>query len=793
MNTPSMTGSILRTLRDTNQLEIWIPGAGQAAYRFSLAIMPASLDDFSEDWLEDAGFWDKAAALNPQHAHAWRSLQARVTALCDVVDPDWRRESADANAANDASREPNNAVYGIFDLLYLAHRELFDAFLDEWLAVATLPWRDNSLASKPGEWYEAVEGLLRLGASRRVNGKRIVFPFYPLRLAWYRKVFRQIEEWLVMAAYSDQPLVFDPAVLADQFWPMDRPRVLFDGARRFVEAGSIGFFVTQFVSDDQHQRTHPPLYRARQKLDQFGRMWQFSLDRLHLAFQPGDAGEDLYHLLQSESEDKPHAAYRVEALVESTGTQTIFDRQLLGYGDETGDLLTQEYHESIMPRVDYTKLPAGTTISDGARVGAHIALLVDAFSEEAFDFRKGAGRLSPSPEWRRLTELAEAGTTEARAVLANVDICAPPYHTGPVHHNSRDLVYVPLSGDQPEYLRMLYDSLMAWQYRQTFGEGAYVERVRWDTQRLERLHDDADWVILFDRTLDKAMFASLTSSDVRLIDYYANLPGGYQMSVSSRRTDAVKWQLAQVLQQFFPGSELKASDVAEQMLDCLSSFASGLLLKTLGGGSLAQELLGLYATYRALIAEGEYVLGQDQLIPLDDYQGWFGRRTQRGRRADLLVLRNPAPDTLSLVAVESKWYKSDVGKGFVRDEFADGGQMRTTVTNLRSLFDPAQERLDKDYWQKTLAALLDVAPSSWSSFRQALGKQAWRLEVDGIVYVHQYQNRDTAALRVYNDTLDDQVRQCITYPADSAFFALDANARRLRLRSREEIVGLFSA
>ena len=87
-------------------------------------------------------------------------------------------------------------------------------------------------------------------------------------------------------------------------------------------------------------------------------MWPFSLDRLHLAFQPADAGEDLYHLLLQESKDKPDAAYRVEALVESTGTLTVFDRQLLGYGEETVDLLTEEHHESILPRVDYAKAPS---------------------------------------------------------------------------------------------------------------------------------------------------------------------------------------------------------------------------------------------------------------------------------------------------------------------------------------------------------------------------------------------------------------------------------------------------
>jgi hypothetical protein len=475
---------------------------------------------------------------------------------------------------------------------------------------------------------------------------------------------------------------------------------------------------------------------------------------------------------------------------------TVFDRQLLGYGEETVDLLTEEHHESILPRVDYTKAlttPADDESEDGDTAGAHIALLVDAFSEEAFDFRQGAGKLSPFPEWQKLTELAQAGKSDALRMLADVDICAPSSHTGPVHQNSRDLVYVPLSGDRPEYLRMLHDSLMAWQCKRSFGASAYVERVHWDADRLQQLHDEADWVVLFDRTLDKAIFTSLAATEVRLIDYYANLPGGYQMSVSSRRTDAVKWQLGQVLQQFFPGSELKVREVAERMLECLSRFASGLLLKTLGGGSLAQELLGLYATYLSLIAEGEFVPNQDQLIPLDDYQSWFGRRTQRGRRADLLVLKNPTPDTVHLLAVESKWYKSDIGKGFVQDEFGPEGQMRTTVRTLRSLFDPVQERLDKDYWRKMLASLVDSAPPSWAAFREAFGKQTWRLEVDGIVYVHQYQSRDTAALRAYNDTLNDHVGQYIACPADNPYFALGANARRLRLKSRDDIVGLFSA
>jgi hypothetical protein len=320
----------------------------------------------------------------------------------------------------------------------------------------------------------------------------------------------------------------------------------------------------------------------------------------------------------------------------------------------------------------------------------------------------------------------------------------------------------------------------------------YFERVHWDDEHLKRLHDHADWVLLFDRTLDKSLFETLTPTGVKLIDYYPNLPGGYKMSVSSRRTGAVEWQLAQVLHQFFSTDELDVRRVAQEMLDKLSEFASSLLLKTLGGGSLAQELLGLYATYLSLIADEELVEDQDWLIPLDDYQGWFGRRTQKGRRADLMVFRNPSPDVLRLIAVESKWYKRDISRGFVKDEFGQDGQMRTTVASLRSLFDPTQARLDTHYWQKTLTSLLDTGPAYWDSFRERLGGGEWSLEVDGIVYVHQYEEKDSGRLSARNEELLAETAKYLNFPADEPVFCLGPNARRLRLRARDGLVRLFT-
>ena len=52
--------------------------------------------------------------------------------LNKLLDPDWHSEQEASDALPE--REPNNPIYMIFDLLYLAHRDLLEAFLDAWLA-----------------------------------------------------------------------------------------------------------------------------------------------------------------------------------------------------------------------------------------------------------------------------------------------------------------------------------------------------------------------------------------------------------------------------------------------------------------------------------------------------------------------------------------------------------------------------------------------------------------------------------------------------------------------------------
>ncbi len=280
--------------------------------RFSLENLAGRLEPFREIWPETA-FWDRAAALDVKHAPLWRRLQAVVDRMRDLIDPDWRHEQEEDTEAPD--REPNNAVYLIFDLLYLAHREVFEEFLDAWIAVATLPWR-ATVAVAPDEWRTCIATVLNLGlaAQPHVGRSVAVLPFHPVRLAWHRAVFQQIERWLTEATRSDSPLVIEPAVLSEQLQAEDRPPVLFYEGERLVEASTAPFFNT-FVSRDRQRRARAPLYRAQQKLEQFGRMWPFSLARMHLAFQPDDAGYHVYRLLSQYANTEEGAAFRVRAIV----------------------------------------------------------------------------------------------------------------------------------------------------------------------------------------------------------------------------------------------------------------------------------------------------------------------------------------------------------------------------------------------------------------------------------------------------------------------------------------------
>ena len=90
---------------------------------FSLPIRTRWLDGFTECWPTDK-YWETSAALDPAFREEWEGLRQCVGDLRATIDPEWRNR----DVADDAG-EDNNALYGIFDLIYLAQRERFEVFL----------------------------------------------------------------------------------------------------------------------------------------------------------------------------------------------------------------------------------------------------------------------------------------------------------------------------------------------------------------------------------------------------------------------------------------------------------------------------------------------------------------------------------------------------------------------------------------------------------------------------------------------------------------------------------------
>lgn len=757
---------------------------------FSILNYINKLEPYKEWWPDDDGsFWNSCKLFAPDEEVIFNNLRDWTCRLREIVDPQWNNEPGSADS--EPTREPNNQIYQIFDLVYLSNRIVFEGFLDAWLDAARLLWRASRVNLSAVQ--DVVKGLLKFGlAEYKGQDSYAALPYYPLRLIWHRAVIGKAESWLAKALESQQPLLFEPDILREQLETVDRPHALFvEGKKRYLEAVRTPFF-SLFFPDSRRKRIRAPLERARQKVEQFGRMWPFSLSRLHLAFQPGDASDDVYDLLVQQAESQNEAAYHVRALVENTGVMTSFDQQLYNTGEETTDLLTQEYHESMRPRVDYYKEPISDGTEDSQDV--HVALLVDAFREDLYNFGTRIGELD-GPIWKSFDDLIYSDQQSDREELKKVDLSAPSSHISHYKEQQRDIVYVPFGRGRPEYFRMLYDSLSAKTHDETVSNVAYYERVKWDEKALQRLHEQADWVILFDRTLDKVFFQkNLSATNIRLIDFYPRLPGGYRLSISSSRIAEVEWQMAQVLSKVFPSRgnaqyELDLKKTAREIIATLGEFASGLLLKTLGGGSLAQELLGLYATYLSLIEEGVFVEGRDWLIPLDNYQEWFGRRKQSGRRADLLVLRNPQPGVLEMLAAESKWYKRGLDSSFVEDEFGANGQLRTAVHSLKELFDPRQDRLDREYWQRTLQSLLDEAPEKCAALKSVTSANGWSLLVDGVVYVHQYMELDHSYLSNRMTTLNNEATMIIAQNPGS--FGKPPEFKRLRMKSQPEITNMF--
>ncbi|MBC9001763.1 methylation-associated defense system ATP-binding protein MAD8 [Micromonospora aurantiaca (nom. illeg.)] len=258
---------------------------------------------------------------------------------------------------------------------------------------------------------------------------------------------------------------------------------------------------------------------------------------------------------------------------------------------------------------------------------------------------------------------------------------------------------------------------------------------------LHQAHDTSDWVIVIDRTLGLEYFdrADDRGSNDYVIDYVASRTGlGRQVLVSSRKLDELRRLLAPVvgdhgievddrhLQTFFEQIRLLSGSLAFKLASAARSQRS--------------EVLGL--ALARIYLEGQRVLGDQIVVPLDAHQELYVETRRRSaaaerslRRTDLALFSFDALSrTITCRLVEVKAYSTipDVA-AYERLQTEISEQIATSEKVLKEQFaadlaDP--DRVDRTVKNLELATLLRFYLERAERYRmvnRSVGSHARRL------------------------------------------------------------------
>ncbi|WP_457188723.1 FtsK/SpoIIIE domain-containing protein [Nocardioides sp. P5_E3] len=222
------------------------------------------------------------------------------------------------------------------------------------------------------------------------------------------------------------------------------------------------------------------------------------------------------------------------------------------------------------------------------------------------------------------------------------------------------------------------------------------------------LHGAAHWVVTLDAFIGRDQIDALEEKpDVIMVRPGVGKNEAYTLIVSSgtgRRFVASR--LSRKLIEMGVVEATEATDVAQRLYDVGRNVVPGAVLRALGLGSAANEIVGVVASRFAI--EQRFPIASDVpslavWLSFDELQDWFGR-VQR-TRADLgrFVFTVQPDDTvrLDVLVVESKFRQNfDVG--------AAEQQLDRTLALCRSAFASGDTQSDdRDFWLQELAAAID--------------------------------------------------------------------------------------
>ena len=234
---------------------------------------------------------------------------------------------------------------------------------------------------------------------------------------------------------------------------------------------------------------------------------------------------------------------------------------------------------------------------------------------------------------------------------------------------------------------------------------------------LHQAHDVSDWVVIIDRTLGLEYFDRASETGSRsdfVIDYVAGRVGlGRQVLVSSRKVEELRGLLTPVISDHGVSVDDRHLRTFFEQLRLLS----GSLAFKLSSAARNQrsEVLGL--ALARLYLEGQRVLGDQIVVPLDAHQDLYAEARRRSgvekslRRTDLALFSFDAKArTITCRLVEVKAYSSI--RSVTEYEALQRSiteQVETSQTVLAAQFDPNlhdPDRVDRAVKNVEFAALL---------------------------------------------------------------------------------------
>ena len=231
-----------------------------------------------------------------------------------------------------------------------------------------------------------------------------------------------------------------------------------------------------------------------------------------------------------------------------------------------------------------------------------------------------------------------------------------------------------------------------------------------------QLHKFAHWVVTVDRFIGREQIDAIENGpDVIVVKPQIGVNEAFTLMVSSEsgREFVVK-RLARKLQPVLSDNvEAAPEALAQSVYRSASSVAPGSLLRALGLGNTAEEILGLVVS--RFIIECFAPVADDRetfsvWLSLDDLQDWFGGAS--APRADLARFafsKDPTSGDVSLqvLVLESKFRKNYDGEDRARR------QLDTSVELFREALGREEDaRDDSSFWLRELANAIEKTPKA---------------------------------------------------------------------------------